>query len=147
VSRREYLDSIRKYMNLINSCNSEKEVIEVEFNDVRRDCEIFAQQVETNRILRSQVIQGHDQQIQILDLALKEARTGIDAIQEQSQQIIAGATEEFGKIKARIESFEQKKTRKQIKQASLALTYNSLEKRMTDLVTFMKRGLPNFDDL
>ena len=43
----------QEIQNLIDCCNSEKEVIEVEFDDVRRDCEIFAQQVETNRIMRS----------------------------------------------------------------------------------------------
>jgi hypothetical protein len=38
---------------------------------------------------------------------LKEARMGIDAIQDQSQQIIARATEEFGKLKSRIKGCEK----------------------------------------
>jgi hypothetical protein len=41
-----------------------------------------------------QVLKGHKQQIRVLDFVLKGTRTGIDAIQEQSQQIIAGATHE-----------------------------------------------------
>src|SRR6202158_3176919 len=110
----EMIDSVQarvsrldqEVQNLINCCNSEKEEIEIEFDDVRKDCEIFAQQVETNRILGTQVLEGHDQQIRILDFVIKEARTGIDAIQEQSQQIIAGATEEFGKLKERIGACE-----------------------------------------
>jgi hypothetical protein len=35
----------QEVQNLIDCCNSMKEVIEVKFDDVRRDCEIFAQQV------------------------------------------------------------------------------------------------------
>ena len=96
----EMIDSVQarvsrldqEVQHLINCCNSEKEVIEVEFDDVRRDCEIFAQQVETNRMLGTQILEGHDHQIQTLDFVLKKARMGIDAIQDQSQQIIAGAT-------------------------------------------------------
>jgi hypothetical protein len=53
----------QEVQHLINSCNSEKQVIEVEFDDIRRDCEIFAQQVETNRILGTQILEGHDHQI------------------------------------------------------------------------------------
>jgi hypothetical protein len=34
-----------------------------------------------------------------------------------------------------------------IKQASLTLIYNILQKRMAELEDFVKRGLPNFDDL
>jgi hypothetical protein len=50
----------QEIQNLINCCNSEKKVIEVEFDDVRRDCEIFAQQVEINRALGTQVLEGHE---------------------------------------------------------------------------------------
>jgi light-regulated signal transduction histidine kinase (bacteriophytochrome) len=58
--------------HLINCCNSEKEVIEIEFDDVRRDCEIFAQPVETNRIRGTQILQRHEEQIWILDFVLNE---------------------------------------------------------------------------
>ena len=133
--------------NLIDCCNNEKEVIEVEFDDVRRDCEIFAQQVETNGIIGTHVLEEHDQQIRILDFMLKEARTGIDAIQDQSQQIIAGATEEFGKIKNRIEGYEKEQTQLKIKQAALSMSYNMLQKRVTDLENLTKKSLPNFEDL
>jgi hypothetical protein len=50
-------------------------------------------------------------------------------------------------LKSRIEGCEQEQTRIKIKQASLVLTYNNMERRMTDLETFVKKGLPNFDDL
>jgi hypothetical protein len=60
--------------------------------------------VETNRILGTQILEGHDQQMRTLDFVLKEARIGIDAIQDQSQQSIAGVTEEFEKQKSRINS-------------------------------------------
>jgi hypothetical protein len=59
--------------NLIYCCNNEKEVIEVKFDNVRRDCKIFAQQVETNRILGTQILERHEQQIPTLDFVLKEA--------------------------------------------------------------------------
>jgi hypothetical protein len=58
--------------NLINWCNSEKEVIEVEFDVVRRDCEIFTQHIETNSFLSTEAIQGHEQQIQILTSYLRK---------------------------------------------------------------------------
>jgi hypothetical protein len=119
----------QEVQNLINCCNSEKEVIEVKFEfDVRRDCNILAQQVETNRILGIQVREGHDQQIRTLDFMLKESRMGIDAIQDQSQQIIAGATEEFGNLKARIENCEKEQGQVKVKQALLTITYNVLQK-------------------
>jgi hypothetical protein len=59
---------------------------------------------------------------------LKEARMGIDAIQDQLQQIIAGATEEFGKLKSRIDGCEKEQVQMKIKQALLTLTYNILQK-------------------
>jgi hypothetical protein len=74
------------------------------------------------------MMEGHDHQIQTLDFIVKEARMGIDAIQDQSQQIIAGATEEFANLKSRIEGCENEQGRKKIKQASLTLTYNILQK-------------------
>jgi hypothetical protein len=123
------------------------EVIKVEFNNVKRDCEIFAQQVETNQILGTQILEGHDQQIRTLDFMLKEARMEIDAIQDQSQQIIAGATEEFANFKTRIENCEKEQGQVKVKQASLTITYNVLQKRMMDLEQFVKRGLPNYNDL
>jgi hypothetical protein len=43
---------------------------------------------------------------------------GIDAIQDQSQQIIAGAMEEFEKLKSRIDGCEKEQTQARIKQAS-----------------------------
>jgi hypothetical protein len=73
----------QEVQNLINCCNSEKEVIEVEFNDIRRDYQIFAKQFETNRMLGTQLLEGHDQQIWTLDFVLKAARIAIDAIQDQ----------------------------------------------------------------
>jgi hypothetical protein len=78
---------------------------------------------------------------------LKEARTGIDTIQDQSQQIIGGATEEFAKLKSRIKGCEYEQGQMKVKQASLTLTYNILQKRLMDLEEFVKRGLPNYDDL
>jgi protein-tyrosine phosphatase len=78
----EMIDSVQarvtrldqEVQNLINCCNNEKEVIEVQFDDdVRWDCEIFAQQVETNRLLGTQILEGYDQEIQTLDFVLKEA--------------------------------------------------------------------------
>jgi hypothetical protein len=42
---------------------------------------------------------------------------GIDAIQDQSQQIIAGATEEFGKLNTKIEGCEKEQVSMKIKQA------------------------------
>jgi chromosome segregation ATPase len=72
---------------------------------------------------------------------------GIDDIQNQSQQIIAGATEEFANLKSRIEGCENKQGQMKIKQASLTLSYNILQKRMAELEDYVKRGLPNFDDL
>jgi transcription initiation factor TFIID subunit TAF12 len=137
----------QEVLNLINCFNSEKEVIEVEFDDVRRDCEIFAQQVETNRILDTQLLEQNDQQIQTLDFILKEARMGINAIQDQLQQIIAGATEEFGNLKSRIEQCENEQIQMKVKQASLTLTYQVMQKRMTDLEAFVKNDVPNFEDL
>jgi hypothetical protein len=94
-------------------------VIEVEFDNVQRDCEIFAHQVETNRILGTEILDGCDQQKRTLDFVFKEARTGIDAIQDQSQQIIAGATDEFGKLNSRIEGCEKEQAQLKIKQAYL----------------------------
>jgi hypothetical protein len=111
----------QEVQNLINCCNSEKEVIEVEFDDVQRDYQIFAQQVESNRILGTQILEGHNHQIRTLDFVLKEARMGIDAIQDQSQQIIAGATEEFTTLKSRVQNCETEQTNLKIKQASLTI--------------------------
>jgi hypothetical protein len=48
---------------------------------------------------------------------LKEARMGIDAIQDQLQQIIAGATEEFGTLKSRIDGGEKEQVQMKIKKA------------------------------
>jgi hypothetical protein len=70
----------QEVQNLINCCNSEKEVIEVEFDQVQQDSNIFAQQVETNRVLETLILEVHDQQIRTLNFVLKEARMGIDAI-------------------------------------------------------------------
>jgi hypothetical protein len=86
-------------------------------------------------------------QIWTLDFVLKEARMAIDAIQVQSQPIIAGATEELGKLKSWFDGCEKEQVQMKVKQASLTLTYNILQKRMTDLVAFVKQGLPNFQDL
>jgi hypothetical protein len=133
----------QQVQNLINCCNSKKEVIKVEFDNMQRDCEIFAQQVITNRILGTQILEGHDKQIEILDFVLKESRMGMDAIQDQSQQINAGAMEEFGKLKSRINGCEKEQMQMKIKQVSLTLTYNTLQKRITDLEVFKKPGLPN----
>jgi hypothetical protein len=81
--------------HLVDCCNSEIGAIKEEIDDVRWDCEIFSQQVETTRMIGAKVLKGHDQQIQILEFVLKEARTITAAIQDQSQQIIAGTTDEF----------------------------------------------------
>jgi hypothetical protein len=72
---------------------------------------------------------------------------GIDAIQDQSQKIIAGATEEFANLKARIKNCEKEQGQVKVKQASLTIIYNVLQKRMMDLEDFVKRGLPNYDNL
>jgi hypothetical protein len=136
----------QEVQNKINCCNGEKEVIEVEFDDVRRDCDIFTQQFETNRILETQILEGQDLQIRTLDIVLKEARMGIDVIQDQSQQIIAGATEEFEKLKSRIDGCGKEQVQIKITQASLTLTYNTLQKRVTNVEVFVKQGLPNYDD-
>jgi hypothetical protein len=72
---------------------------------------------------------------------------GIDAIQDQLQQIIAGAIEEFATLKARIENCEKEQGQVKIKQLSLTITYNVLQKRIMDLEECEKRGLPNYDDL
>jgi hypothetical protein len=137
----------KEIQNLIDCCNNGKEVIEIEFDDVRRDCIIFAQQVETNRISGTQVVEGYDQQIRTLDLVLQEAPMGIDAIQDQSQPIIAGATEEFGKLKSRIEGCEKEQLQLNIKQESLTLTYNTLQKTVTDVEAFVTQGVPNYEEL
>jgi hypothetical protein len=84
------------------------------------------------------VLEDHDQQIRILDCILKEARMGIDAIQDQSQQIIAGAMEEFGKLNSRVEGCEKVQVSMKIKQALLTLTYNVLQKRIMDLKSYVK---------
>jgi hypothetical protein len=103
--------------------------------------------VETNTALRIQILEGHEQQIQILDFVLKKARTGIDAIEEQSQQIIARATEEFNKIMTRIESCEQEQTQLKVKQASLTIFYTTLHKRITALKAYTKNNVPDYQDL
>jgi hypothetical protein len=95
----------------------------------------------------TQILKGHDQQIRTLDFLLKEVRMGIDAIQDQSQQIIARGTEELGKLKSRIDGCEKEQVQLNINQASLSLTYNTLQRRVTDLEAFVKQGLPNYDDL
>ena len=137
----------QEIQNLINCCNNEREVIEIEFDDVKRDCEIFAQQVETNTILGVQVLEGHDQQIRALDFVLREARTGIDAIQEQSQQIIAGATEEFNKLKERIQICETEQTQIKVHQTALKISYSAMSKRVSEMENFIKKSVPNFEDL
>ena len=48
----------QEIQNLINCCNSGREVIEIEFDDVRTDCEIFAQQVETKRAIGNQELEN-----------------------------------------------------------------------------------------
>ena len=136
----------QEIQNLVNCCNSEKRVIEEEFDDVRRDCEIFAQQVETNRALGTQVLEGHEQQIRVLDFVIKETRTGIDAIQEQSQQIIAGATDEFNRLKIRIEDCEKEQAQLKIKQASLTTSYTILHRRLSDLEKHTKTNVPDYSD-
>jgi chromosome segregation ATPase len=103
--------------------------------------------VEINRILGTQMLEGHDHQIRILDFVLKDARIGIDAIQDQSQQIIAGATEEFASLKSRIESCEKEQTQQTVKQASLTISYNTLQRRITDLENHTKKNVPDFEDL
>jgi hypothetical protein len=63
------------------------------------------------------------------------------------QQIIAGVMEEFANLKARIENCEKEKGHVKVKQTSLTITYNVVQKRMSVLEQFVKRGLPNYDDL
>jgi hypothetical protein len=53
------------------------------------DCKIFTQQVEATWVVRSPVLEGHEQQIQIIEFILKSAGTGIIAIQNHLQNIIA----------------------------------------------------------
>jgi hypothetical protein len=97
--------------------------------------------------LGTQVLEGHDQQIRTLDFVLNEARMGINAIQDQSQQIVAGPTEEFGKLKSRIENCEKEQDQMKIKQSSLILTYSIIQKRMENLEVFMKNEVPSYEDL
>jgi gas vesicle protein len=67
----EMIDSVQaqvtrldqEVQKLIDCCNSKKEVIVVEIDDIPRDCEIFAQQVKTNLILGTQILEGHNQMI------------------------------------------------------------------------------------
>jgi hypothetical protein len=53
----------QEIQHLVQCCNSEKGTVEEEFDEVRRNCQIIAQQVETTRVLSTQVLEGHNQQI------------------------------------------------------------------------------------
>src|SRR5580765_3132425 len=133
-SRRQYLDSKKdedtemvdsvqaqvnhldqEFQRLVEACNSEKEAIEAEFDDVRLGCQLFSRQVATDKALEQQAIVGHEEQIQVLNAVLSETRTGLAALQCQNDYVVKEATEEFESLRNRITECENQIRTLQVK--------------------------------
>jgi hypothetical protein len=63
--------------HMMNCGNRKKRAMEEEFDEVRRYCEIFTQQVQTVQAMETQILEGHDEQIQILEFILKMPGWGL----------------------------------------------------------------------
>src|ERR1700681_427522 len=164
-SRRQYLDSKRdedtemvdsiqaqvnhldqEFQRLVNACNSEKEAIEAEFDDIRLRCQLFSRQVATDKALEQQAIVGHEEQIQVLNAVLNETRTGLAALQCQNDYVVKEATEEFENLRNRITECEKQIRTLQVKMVAWNASMKVQQEKMAVLEKRFAEEVPSWMD-
>ena len=150
----EMIDTVQVQVNrldlemqrLVEACNNEKEAIEEEFEDVRLGCQLFSQQVETEKALGRQILEGHEEQIQVLNAVLKETRTGMNNLQQQNDWVVKEATEEFGVLRGRVEWCESQLKALMVKFAAWGLTVKTQQEKITRIEKVIEEQVPSWQD-
>jgi len=108
---KQQLEGLTQQMvHIIEACNSEKGIIEEEFQSVNQDIQILEGRIRTEKSLLDSEVSGVGQQLITQQVILDEIRAGINILNGQDNDIVREAKEAFDGITLQIQDMVKQQT-------------------------------------